>query len=370
VKNIEFIDLQESHRPYSEDLHQAVISVIDSGVYIGGKILEQFESEFGRSINCTARGVGNGTDALQIALMALEIGPGDEVIVPSFSYAASAEVIMLLGATPVWCDIHPGTFNIDAESASKVTSEKTKAIIAVHLYGQCADIEALESYCPGIPIIEDTAQSYGAYWIAGKYSGSYAGTVGTFGTFSFFPTKPLGGLGDGGAIVSNDSALFNRAVKIAAHGQSEKYKHQYVGVNSRLDPIQASVLKIKLKHVEAATKRKQLLGREYDKGIVNPLIQVPELDSASVHVYHQYTLRIKEGKRDLLAKHLKSKGIPTMVYYPLPLHEQEAYRGFTTRVDVSQSILASQEALSIPIHENLTDDQQNYIIHCINEFKG
>ena len=221
------IDLARVHGAYRDKLDAATSEVIDSGTYIGGKVLDRFQDRLSAYLNTKTFGVGNGTDALLIALMALDIGPGDEVVVPAFTYAASAEVIALLGAKAVWCDVCTETFNLKPNSVALALSPKTKAIIAVHLYGQLADIEALEKIVADIPIVEDAAQAFGAKFKSGKYQGKYAGSVGIFGTFSFFPTKPLGALGDGGAIACNDEFLHDKAFRIARHGQSEKYPVSY-----------------------------------------------------------------------------------------------------------------------------------------------
>src|SRR6056300_2026510 len=305
------LDFQRIHEPYKDSLNLAIRDVANSGQYIGGPVVQAFEKELSEFLNSNVCGVGNGTDALQIALMALGVGPGDEVVVPAFTYAASAEVIGLLGATAVWCDVDESTFTIDPDSVKSVLSDKTAAIIAVHLYGQCADIEALESCAPGIPIVEDTAQAFGAAFTAGKYVGRHAGTVGAFGTFSFFPTKNLGGLGDGGAIASTNASLLAKAKSIASHGQSKKYHHDQLGVNSRLDPIHAAALIVKLNYLPQALIAKVGIAGQYLSAFasLNKGVKLPLTASFSNHTYHQFTLRVPTEKRDDFASFMNEIGI-------------------------------------------------------------
>ncbi len=348
------VDLPKIHSPYQRDLDEAVLSVVHSGGYIGGAVLHEFESKASTYLGAPVIGVGNGTDALQIALMALDIKVGDEVIVPAFTYAASAEVIGLLGAVAVWCDVNESTFTIDPNSVKSVLSDKTAAIIAVHLYGQCADIEALENSAPGIPIVEDTAQAFGASFTEGKYVGRYAGTVGALGTFSFFPTKNLGALGDGGAISTTNSMLLAKVKSIASHGQSKKYHHDQLGVNSRLDPIQAAALCIKLDHLPLALTAKVGIAEQYLSAFESLNgVELPIKESFSNHTYHQFTLRIPNGKRDGFATFMNERGVATMIYYPIPLHKQKAYAHFEPRTSLSVSESLSNCVISIPVHEAL-----------------
>ncbi len=351
---IPMVDLPKIHAPYQGALDEAVLSVVHGGGYIGGPVVEAFEKQAASFLDAAIIGVGNGTDALQIALMSLGIQPGDEVIVPAFTYAASAEVIALLGAVAVWCDVNESTFTIDPNSVKDVLSDKTAAIIAVHLYGQCADIESLEKIAAGIPIVEDTAQAFGAKFIKGKYSGRFAGTVGAFGTFSFFPTKNLGALGDGGAISSTNADFLVKAKSIASHGQRKKYEHHLLGLNSRLDPIQAAALAVKLKFLPEALSAKTLISEQY-LAAFQPLKQVvvPETASFSNHTYHQFTLTIPSEKRDGFAEYMREEGISTMVYYPIPLHKQKAYAHFEPRTSLAISEKLSRSVISIPVHEAL-----------------
>ena len=353
-KPIPMVDLPKIHAPYQSELDKAILAVVHSGGYIGGTVVQEFEAKVSTYLGAPVIGVGSGTDALQIALMALDIRAGDEVIVPAFTYAASAEVIGLLGAVAVWCDVNESTFTIDPDSVKSVLSDKTAAIIAVHLYGQCADIEALENCAPGIPIVEDTAQAFGASFTRGKYTGRSAGTVGAFGTFSFFPTKNLGALGDGGAIASTNASFLAKAKSIASHGQSKKYHHDLLGVNSRLDPIQAAALTIKLHYLPQALTAKVSIARHYLNAF-EPLNEVvlPLPVSFSKHTYHQFTLRVPSDKREGFASFMNECGIATMVYYPIPLHKQKAYAHFEQRTSLSVSENLSNCVISIPVHEAL-----------------
>ncbi len=361
------IDFQRIHRPYQEELSAALERVMHSGQYIGGPESATFEADLSKYLGAQAIGVANGTDALQIALMALGIGPGDEVIVPAFTYAASAEVIGLLGATAVWCDVDDGTFNLAIDQLATLRTPQTKAIIVVHLYGRCADVAAVEQALPGVAIIEDTAQAFGAQWTSGPYAGHNAGTVGAIGTFSFFPTKSLGGLGDGGAICSRDTDLLSRAQQIASHGQSKKYHHQCIGVNSRLDPLQAAILGVKLKYFNKSVDRKKSITSMYLDLLsgVDGLV-LPEIVDG--HIIHQFTIRVLGGKRNGLQAFLKEHGIDSMVYYPMGLHQQEAYKHWTTKVTLQVSERLSHEVLSLPVHEALVAEEVKLVVDTIKAY--
>lgn len=363
------INLPRIHAEYEVELTKAINDVVQSGNYIGGPVIEEFQGNLSTFLDSPVCGVGNGTDALLIALMALGIGPGDEVIVPAFTYAASAEVIGLLGARAIWCDVDPQTFCATAETIQHRITPDTKAIIAVHLYGQCAPIEQIENIAGGIPIVEDTAQAFGAKFLSGKYAGRYAGTVGAFGTFSFFPTKSLGAMGDGGAIASSHSDLFEKASMIAKHGQSKKYVHTVIGVNSRLDPIQAAVLNVKLKYFEKSVARKQAIADNYFERLSGEkMLVLPYVSKDSSHVWHQFTVKIPEVRRDLLQEFLQHRGISSIIYYPMTLADQEAYKHFDQEAAIPNSRALSQTVLSIPIDESLSIDEQMVIIHSIKSF--
>lgn len=363
------IDLPRIHAEYQRELDNAVLQVIHSGQYIGGPAVASFEQSCSTFLAAPIAGVGNGTDALQIALMALGIGPGDEVIVPAFTYASSAEVIGVLGARAVWCDVLSDTFCIDPSSAAKKRTSNTKAVIAVHLYGQCADIESLELAIPGLPIVEDTAQAFGATFLAGKYAGKYAGTVGAFGTFSFFPTKSLGALGDGGALSSPDKSLLAMARSIAKHGQSKKYTHDILGINSRLDPLQAAALNVKLGYFKRSVARKLALAKTYHQAFsAIEEVEVPVTPHHTSHVYHQYTIKVPPAHRDPLRAFLQREGIATMVYYPIPLNRQQAYTQFDANAEVPVSEALANSVISLPIDELLRDAQMEYITTTIASY--
>ncbi len=367
VSTIKMLDFLRIHRPYKEELSAVLERVMNSGQYIGGPDTANFEANLSEYLGAQTIGVANGTDALQIALMVLGIGPGDEVIVPAFTYAASAEVIGLLGATAIWCDVDERTFNLDIDQLATLRTPHTKAIIVVHLYGRCADVAGVEQALPGVTIVEDTAQAFGAKWTSGPYAGQYAGTIGAFGSFSFFPTKSLGGMGDGGAICSRDTDLLALAKRIASHGQSKKYHHQCIGVNSRLDPIQAAVLGVKLKYFNLSVERKKRIASIYldELNGVDGLI-IPDIVDG--HIIHQFTIRILGGKRYGLQAFLKERGIDSMIYYPIGLHQQEAYKNWAPRISLQVTERLSHEVLSLPVHEAMEIEEVKAVVDSIKSY--
>jgi dTDP-4-amino-4,6-dideoxygalactose transaminase len=314
----------------------------------------------------------NGTDALQIALMALGLEPGDEIIVPSFTYVATAEVIGLLNFKPVMVDVDPFHFNITRENFEQAITSKTKVIVPVHLFGQCADMEPILALAKdhNLFVVEDTAQAIGAVYTFKDGTKKQAGTMGDIGCTSFFPSKNLGCYGDGGAIYTNNVELSERIKMIANHGQIKKYVHKYIGVNSRLDTIQAAILNIKLKHLNEYSNARRLAADRYDKllsGISG--IITPARAQNSTHVFHQYTLQVKNGKRDDLKKHLENAGIPAMIYYPVPLNEQEAFKSIGVvkgSLNITEELCNS--VLSLPMHTELTEVQQVFIAKSIQSF--
>lgn len=315
---------------------------------------------------------GNGTDALQIAMMALDFKPGDEVIVPAFTYVATVEVISLLGLKPRFVDVLPDTFELDPSELEKSLSPKVVGIVPVHLFGQCSNMEFILHFAKihNLKVIEDAAQAIGSVYSFSDGKSAQAGTMGNVGTTSFFPSKNLGCFGDGGAMFTNDSGLAEKLRMIANHGQKKKYHHDSIGVNSRLDTLQAAVLRVKLKHLDRyTTSRNEVAGR-YDQAFFNhPKISIPKRAANSTHVFHQYTVRIEEGRRDELKNYLQEKNIPTMVYYPLPLHRQNAYLRYGYKEgDFPIAETLCQQVLSLPIHTEMKLDQQNYIIETINNF--
>ena len=368
--HIEMVDLKGQYEKIKPEVDAAIQHVIDTTSFIRGPEVAAFEKELGHYLQGNdVLSVANGTDALQIALMALGIGPGDEVISPSFTFVATAEAVGLLGATPVFADINPKTFTIDPDQVAALITERTKAIVPVHLFGQCANMSAIlelaEKY--GIPVIEDTAQAVGAQW-----EGKAAGTMGELGTLSFFPSKNLGCYGDGGAIVSRDESLLATCRLISNHGSTKKYHNEVVGVNSRLDTMQAAILRVKLGHLGEYTNARIQAADLYD-ALIAPIsgLTTPYRDPRGSHVFHQYTLRVEGNdpeKRDALMAYLGSKGIPSFVYYPVPLHLLPIYKNDPESCrfgDMTETMKAANEVLSLPMHTELTHEQQTYIVgHC------
>ena len=371
--DIHMVDLHGQYLGIKEEIDTAIQEVIDSSMFIRGPALAAFESELSAELGGVGvLGVANGTDALQIALMALGVGPGDEVITASFTFVATAEAVGLLGATPVFADIDPHTFNIDAEQILALISDKTKAIVPVHLFGQCADMSAIMAIAEshGIPLIEDAAQAVGA-----QFEGRMAGAMGDFGTLSFFPTKNLACFGDGGAVVSRDPDLLDRARLIANHGSRKKYHNEIVGINSRLDTIQAAILRVKLKHLREYSDARRMAADRYDELLSDVSeIACPVRDERSIHVFHQYTVRVlgsDSQRRDALQQFLKQCGVPSFVYYPVPLHLLPIYKDDPTSCrtgTMNETIRATNEVLSLPMHTELTQAQQVRVVDACRAF--
>jgi UDP-2-acetamido-2-deoxy-ribo-hexuluronate aminotransferase len=370
---IEMVDLKGQYVHIQQEVDEAVLSAIREAQFINGPQVVSFADELSQYLDgAQVIPCANGTDALQIAMMALDLKPGDEVIVPSFTYVATAEVIGLLQLTPVMVDVDPDTYNITADTIRPAITSKTKAIVPVHLFGQCADMEPILALAKekGLYVIEDTAQAIGASYTFKDGTKKKAGTMGHIGCTSFFPSKNLGCYGDGGAIYTMDTELSNRLRMIANHGQVKKYVHKYIGVNSRLDTIQAAILRIKLRHLDSYSAARNAAAEKYDS-LLNGIegLLIPKRQVNSTHVFHQYTLKITEGRRDALKKHLEQAGIPAMIYYPFPLNEQEAYQSIGQVVgdlSVTQALCAS--VLSIPMHTELSDMQINFITDTILNF--
>ena len=369
---INFIDLAAVYKLHQTEFDAAIAASLASADYINGKALGEFNlalASYTRAqhvITC-----GNGTDALQIAMMALNLQAGDEIILPSFTYTATAEVIALLNLTPVFVDVCAETFNIDVTAIAAAIGRKTKALLPVHLFGQCANMEAIMALANkhNLFIIEDAAQAIGAQYTFANGEMLQAGCMGTIGCTSFFPTKNLGAFGDGGAIFCNEAELALQLKMIANHGQKEKYIHEIIGVNSRLDTLQAAILNVQLKHLPTAIVRKQQIAARYDAALANISgLSIPARDAKSTHVFHQYTLRI--GKhRDELKKYLADEGIDTMVYYATPMHLQKAYASAAHPAGsfpIAEQL--SKEVLSIPIHTTLTDAEIDFVIQKIKDF--
>ena len=314
----------------------------------------------------------NGTDALQIAMMALGLKPGDEVITADFTYVATAEVIALLGLKPVLVDVHPETFDIDLKAIEKAITPHTKAIVPVHLFGQCADMQGLLNLAKKhkLFIIEDTAQAFGAEYTLGDGTRHKAGTMGTMGTTSFFPSKNLGCYGDGGAIYTNDDQLAQKIKMISNHGQSVQYVHDSIGVNSRLDSIQAAILRVKLKHLDQYAAARQKVATYYDAAFAgHAKIRIPKRMPNSTHVFHQYTLRLVQGDRTKLREFLSSRDIPAMIYYPIPLHLQKAFQDPRYKAGdfpITEELCAS--VISLPMHTEMDPETLKYIADTVLEY--
>lgn len=371
------VDLKGQYMKIKPEVDAAIQNVIDNTAFINGPIVKEFAQNLSDYMGgCHVIPCANGTDALQIALMALDLKPGDEVIVPAFTYVASAEVIGLLGLTPVMVDVDYNTFNVTVDNIKKALSDKTKAIIPVHLFGQSCDMEPILAFAKehNLYVIEDNAQAIGAEYTFSDGHKEKTGTMGTIGCTSFFPSKNLGCYGDGGAIFCKDDALAEKLRMIANHGQKVKYHHSVIGCNSRLDSIQAAILNVKLKHLDEYSKARYAAASYYTEKLkaFDPeekyFITPKELET-STHVYHQYTLKIKNGKRDALKQYLADAGIPSMIYYPLPLQEQEAFMPITRAAeDLAISKDIAYSVLSLPVHTEMTNEIQDSIINKVIEF--
>lgn len=367
------VDLVTQYRKIKSEVDAAVLNVMEQAAFINGPEVKNFQSELEEYLAVKhVIPCANGTDALQVAMMALDLKPGDEVIVPTFTYVATAEVIALLQLTPVLVDVHPDTFMIDPALVEAAITPKTKAIVPVHLFGQCADMNALLAIAKkhNLHIVEDTAQAIGADFTLADGSVRKAGTIGTIGATSFFPSKNLGCFGDGGAIFTNDDALAAKMRMVVNHGQSRQYYHDSIGINSRLDSMQAAVLRIKLRYLDSYNSARQRAAAIYDEAFsANPNLNVPSRAANSTHVFHQYTLKLTNGNRDGLKAHMDAKGIPCMIYYPVALHMQSAYasdRYGKGAFPVTESLC--EQVFSLPMHSELTQEQQEIIINSVLEF--
>jgi len=367
------VDLLGQYRRIKPEIDQAIQNVIDNTAFIKGPDVKAFEAELSQYLGVKhVIACGNGTDALQISLMALGLNPGDEVITPCFTFISTVEVSVLLGLTPVIADVEPGTFNIDIASLEKAITPRTKVIIPVHLFGQCANMDEVLRIANehGITVIEDVAQALSASytdWSGRKYK---AGTMGRIGSTSFFPSKNLGCFGDGGAIITNDPVLADKMSAITHHGMRIRYHYDMTGVNSRLDTIQAAVLRVKLRYLDAYSAARNAAAGAYDQALRGlPGITIPERSSFSTHVFHQYTIRLNGINREALRKYLEARSIPTMVYYPVPVHLQKAfqYLGYKTG-DFPVSEKLCESVLSLPMHTELNEEQINHITRSIIEF--
>lgn len=370
MKKIQMVDLQTQYQHIKADVDRAIQAVIDSASFIKGPAVTVFQEHLETYTGAKhVIPVGNGTDALQIALMALGLKPGDEVITPTFTFIATAEVVALLGLTPVVVDVDWDTMNISVESIRKAITPRTKAIVPVHLFGQCADMEAIMSIAQehGLYVVEDACQAIGAKYTFSDGNIRQAATIGHIGCTSFFPSKNLGCYGDGGAIFTNNDELASKMRAIANHGMVVRYHHDQVGVNSRLDSIQAAILDIKLPHLDEYIEARQRAAAYYDKAFSNNShLLIPARTDNSTHVFHQYTLRLVDVDRDALRNALAEKGIPAMIYYPIPLHLQKAYQDPRYKAGdfpVAEKLAAC--VLSLPMHTELDEEQLIYITETV-----
>ena len=374
MKKIQMVDLQGQYEPLKAQIQASFAEVLDSAAFINGPQVQAFQKELEAYLQVKhVIPCANGTDALQIAMMGLGLKRGDEVITADFTFAATLEVIALLGLTPVLVDVDKDTFNINIEAIRKAITPKTKAIVPVHLYGRPANMEAIMQIAKeyNLYVIEDNAQAIGADFTWSDGRKQKVGTIGHVGATSFFPSKNLGCYGDGGAIFTNDDELAHILRGIVNHGMYIRYHHDVVGVNSRLDSLQACVLRAKLPHLDSYNQKRREAARLYTEGLQgNPNIITPEIPQGDTsHVFHQYTIRILGGKRDALAEHLTKHGVPFGIYYPIPLHKQKAYEDSRYReADFPATNELVQEVISLPMHTELDKEQINFITKLITDF--
>jgi dTDP-4-amino-4,6-dideoxygalactose transaminase len=364
---IKMVDLHRQYLSIKAEIDEAIQSVLTAADFIMGSAVKEFETDLASYLGAKhAVGCASGTDALQVAMMALGIGRGDEVITSPFTFVATAETVALLGATPVYVDIDARTYNLDVPKIAARISRKTKAIIPVHLYGQPADLAPLLALAAerGLKVIEDAAQAIGA-----RYHGRSVGTFGDIGCFSFFPSKNLGAYGDGGAMVTNDAALAERCRMVTVHGSRKRYQHEILGVNSRLDTLQAAVLKVKLRRLEPWTEARIRIAHRYNEALKGLELVTPHCAPGVRHVYNQYSIRT--SRRDALAEFLKSKGIGHAIHYPRPLNLQPAFRHYVpegTSFPVAEAV--AREIISLPIYPEMPDVEIDAVTSAVREFFG
>ncbi|AYY84958.1 DegT/DnrJ/EryC1/StrS family aminotransferase [Chryseobacterium indologenes] len=364
---IQMVDLKNQYEKIKEEVNAGIQNCLDNTAFINGPAVKEFQQEFEKYLGVKhVIPCANGTDALQIAMMALDLKPGDEIICPAFTYVATAEVMGLLGLKPIMVDVNENTFDIELEGLEKYITPNTKAIVPVHLYGQSADMEKILAFAQkhNLFVIEDNAQAIGSDYTFSDGTVKKTGTIGHIGCTSFFPSKNLGCYGDGGALMTNDDDLALKIRMIANHGQEKKYYHKVLGCNSRLDTIQAAVLKVKLKHLDEYSTSRNKMATYYDENLAGISdIEIPARAKNSTHVFHQYTLKVKNGKRDELQKFLGEKNIPSMIYYPLPLYKQEAFQQYVTEgftLPVTEKLCS--EVISLPIHTEFDKEASDFII--------
>lgn len=370
--NIQMVDLKGQYLKLKEEIDQAVLEVIESCAYINGPAVRAFQAHM-EEYNDVKHviPVANGTDALQIALMALDLQPGDEVIVPAFTYVSTAEVIALLQLKPVMVDVDPDTFNLTAEIMEAAITPRTKAVVPVNLFGQSCDLEPIMAVAKkhDLYVVEDNAQAIGADYTFTDGRSQKTGTIGHIGCTSFYPSKNLGAYGDGGAITTNHDELAAKLRMVANHGQTRRYYHDAVGVNSRLDSIQAAILNIKLRELDNYAAARNRAADYYDQALADVAALVtPRRQPNSTHVFHQYTLKVQDGRRDDLQRYLSDRAIPSMIYYPVPLYEQEAFKGFTDVTHLPVTDQLCKEVISLPMHTELNEEMLAYVVDGVKSF--
>lgn len=373
MKPIQMVDLLGQYEKIKPEVDAALLNVIKSTAFINGPEVKAFEQELAAYLGVKhVIACANGTDALQIAMMALGLEPGDEVITASFTFVATVEVVALLGITPVFADVLPGTFNLDPADIERKITPKTRAIVPVHLFGQTADMEAIMAIAEKhkLRVIEDNAQAIGGDYTFSNGRKVKSGAIGHMASTSFFPSKNLGCYGDGGALFTNDDELAKKARRVCNHGSDVRYYHEVIGVNSRLDSLQAAILRIKLKHLDEYAAARNAVAAQYDKAFAGiPQLSTPQRSASSSHVFHQYTLRVLDGRRDALKKHLEANGVPAMIYYPVPCHLQNAYK--SARFPAGSLPVTEQlthEVLSLPMSTELDNEQLAHITSTVKSF--
>jgi UDP-2-acetamido-2-deoxy-ribo-hexuluronate aminotransferase len=373
MRPLQMVDTKTQYLKIKSEVDAAVIAVMESSQFIGGKVVTDFAANLAKyhgSKHCIP--CANGTDALQIAMMALGLQPGDEVITPSFTYIATVEVAALLHIKPIFVEVDKDSFCIDPAVIEKAITPKTKAIVPVHLYGHAANMEEIMKIAAKhkLFVIEDNAQAIGNDYKFSDGSVKKTGTIGDIGCTSFYPSKNLGAYGDGGAMFTNDDALAEKLRMIASHGQSKKYYHDLVGCNSRLDTMQAAILDIKLKHLDEYIAARQKAADFYDKAFAgNPKIKTPHRASNQTHVFHQYTLTLADVDRNALHHHLEQNGVPCMIYYPVPAHRQKMFEAFGgSDFQLATTDWLTERVISLPIHTELDEEQQQFIVDKVLEF--
>lgn len=368
---VPLLDVSRGNAPLREEFLAALAEVVDSGRFLFGPQVAELEQEVAKLTQVDhAIGCASGSDALLLALMALDIGPGDEVIVPSFTFFATVSCVTRLGATPVFADICPETFNLDVAAVEAAMTSKTRAIIPVHLFGQCAQIDAICRLAANhdVAVVEDAAQAIGA-----AYHSRPAGSWGQIGCFSFYPTKNLGGMGDGGMLTTNDESLAQRLRLLAAHGMSPRYHHSVVGINSRLDTFQAAVLKVKFQHLSESVSARQTNAARYTELFnaagLDEHVALPVVDPHAYHVWNQYSIRVPQNRRDALREYLTSQSIGSEIYYPIPMHRQACFKELGwAKASLPETERAAEEILNLPIFPELRADEQVRVVEAIDDF--